>query len=219
MSKNYFYLSFLVLFSSSLLHAESLETKFSIADKAINLEYKTTMQSLSQTEKDQLKKEQREWIEYKEYTCSYQKEVAKLDPKTAQEEYLKCLIALTDSRTEWLKAYKKSAPELLGKIGLYSDSFGGDLKIISKNKESFKFDVSVVRGATAHTGQIIGIAKFKNESHALYQEQSECVEMKSPCCQLDFKLGNVGVEITETNCSYLHGARAYFDGLYVKVKD
>lgn len=65
----------------------------------------------------------------------------------------------------------------------------------------FSFYLSVV-GANYHTGEVSGLAKMTDDTHAKTDKED---------CALRFSFRENSVDITEDDCGYYHGARASFD--------
>jgi hypothetical protein len=66
----------------------------------------------------------------------------------------------------------------------------------------FSFYLNVV-GANYHTGEVSGLGKMKNDTHAVSEKED---------CDLSFTFSPPGsVDITENDCDDYHGARASFD--------
>ncbi len=106
--------------------------------------------------------------------------------------------------------------------GIYIDGDGGRLELLvvsTDGEEVLDFSIFVVRGPTAHTGELSGIAKLDGKTKARFKDEDEEAFIDGKPAVLDFLFeGNV-VEIKGENTSYYHGARAYFDGVYFKTPE
>jgi hypothetical protein len=97
--------------------------------------------------------------------------------------------------------------------GCYNDRKGGDLEIFGSEKERFGFNIQVVRGPTAHTGEISGIADVLTDSTAKFIDTNEEYSdyyHHAESCTLWFYLENDGIKVYEEYCGWYHGARAFF---------
>lgn len=135
---------------------------------------------------------------------------------TASVDYWRWMAALTRSRCELLAIWDgKTAAR--GLEGEYSDGFGGLLSIAKSGPDSLGFSLSVVRGPTAHTGEIKGTAK-RNGARASFTDADLPADQRGdPPCVMDFSMIGKRVEITSKNSEFYHGARAYFHGTYYKL--
>ena len=130
-------------------------------------------------------------------------------------EYWENKAALTEKRVEFLRVYSGVAVTK-GISGEYCDFFDGDLHL-DETKNGIAFSFTVVRGPSAHTGEISGIATRRGEI-AIYMERVAAKEDRKPC-QLIFTFinGHI-VKVEGKNTDYYHGMGASFDGLYYKTK-
>ena len=95
----------------------------------------------------------------------------------------------------------------------YHDEYGGKLELEKGNRD-IKFRLSVVRGPTLHTGDVSGRVLLKN-GIGVYRDPDPPKD--EPPAEIRFHvLDDRRVEIKAQNDSYMHGARAYFDGVYFK---
>lgn len=189
---------------------------FAKADAALNAAWSAAKSSLSESEFNELREDQRSWIQYRDYLAqspiytgvSTQKELSLDSP-----DYLEAAAALTQERSEWLEAIVRNK-DIESLTGFWTDSRGGQIKIV-EGDGSLSFSISCVRGPTSHTGDIKGIAKW-NQRIGWY---SDALASKDPEAEanLAFILRGSRLEIIGANTLKYHGARAYFDGIYVKV--
>ncbi|MDF1660084.1 MAG: hypothetical protein P1U58_20895 [Verrucomicrobiales bacterium] len=81
---------------------------------------------------------------------------------------------------------------------------------------TLSFTCNAVRGASYHLGNIDGIATA-NEITARFSTRPEGEEKET---WLTFVQENDGrLRLIGENTSYFHGARAYFDGQYLRVRE
>jgi hypothetical protein len=100
-----------------------------------------------------------------------------------------------------------------GITAVYGDEYGGVLEL-EKDGEAIKFSLNVVRGPTLYTGDVSGRFILKNRSGTFRDPDPSDGE---PPAEITFNvLDDRRVEIKARNDGYLHGARAYFDGVYFK---
>jgi hypothetical protein len=125
---------------------------------------------------------------------------------------LQVLRELTMSRIKFIQSLlNKSLPA--GINAVYHDEYGGELDL-EKDGHGIKFRLSVVRGPTAHTGDVSGRVILRN-GRGIYRDPQP-LEGEQPA-EITFQiLDDRRVEIKARNDAYLHGARAYFDGVYFK---
>jgi hypothetical protein len=85
-----------------------------------------------------------------------------------------------------------------------------ELNWVIINEEFFAFDVSTT-GRNGHTGEANGICKIQGDKAIWIADDEDQ-------CTLTFDLSNKekDISVSEENCTYFHGAYAYFDGTYSK---
>ncbi len=101
--------------------------------------------------------------------------------------------------------------------GIYDDDNGGTLVISEAGELTFAFEILVVRGPTAHIGELAGIAQITGETATFVDTNEEAFIDGNPC-RLTFTFEGGWLKVTGENTSYYHGARAYFDGTYEWVE-
>lgn len=101
--------------------------------------------------------------------------------------------------------------------GVYDDANGGTLTISDAGELTFAFEINVVRGPTAHLGELAGIAEIAGETATFVDTNEEAFIDGNPC-RLTFAFENGWIVVTGENTQYYHGARAYFDGTYERVE-
>ncbi|WP_395736962.1 lysozyme inhibitor LprI family protein [Prosthecobacter sp.] len=199
------------------LSAKEAKALYEKADRALNEAWAAAKQKLPEAEFNKLKDDQRAWVEYRDYLARspmFTGVGGQDDLPLDAPEYLQAAAGLEDERTEWLKGliHEWKDENLTGK---WSDSRGGSVEVVEKDGHLY-FSISVVRGPTSHGGDISGVAMW-NSPIGWYSDKGLDKE-KTDETNLSFIWRDRKLEITGANTSYYHGARAYFDGSYVKVK-
>ena len=196
---------------------ECAKARYENADKKLNILYKKITSSLNAADKKELKDNEIMWIGNKEYVCGFQSEMLMKNKPEKDPAYYECLAGFTESRIVFLNSYlnKTLTNDICGE---YDDGFGGWLEIKKDKENKIQFHISVVRGPTSHTGDIEGTLDI-NKNAAEYKDTESCKDTQDPCCKLSFKIYNKKIEVKEDNCMYYHGVRAYFDGMYRKMKN
>jgi uncharacterized protein YecT (DUF1311 family) len=160
-----------------------------------------------------LKKRETDWIAYRDYFAEQSSEItARSESLPKEVARLQVLRDLTMSRIRFIRTLlDDSLPA--GITAVYADEYGGVLELQQDNK-GVKFSLSVVRGPTSHTGDVSGRISLKGGNGIFHDPNPE--EGEKPA-EIRFKiLDNRRIEIKARNDGYLHGARAYFDGVYFK---
>lgn len=191
--------------------------KFEKADKALNEAWAAAKAALSETEFNKLKESQRAWVEYRDYLArsplysgaDSQEELALDSP-----DYLSAAAELEDMRTEWLKALVREWGAEESLTGTWTDSYGGTLRVVEREGEIY-FIIECVRGPTSHIGGLTGVADW-NLTLGWFSD-AERDNDREDVTNLSFILRDKQLEVTGANTGHYHGARAYFDGSYVKT--
>ncbi|MFC5458104.1 lysozyme inhibitor LprI family protein [Prosthecobacter fluviatilis] len=199
------------------LTRDAAKVLFDKADRALNEAWAAVKRKLPEKDFNKLKEDQRSWVEYRDclarsplFTGAGGQDDLPLDAP----EYLEAAAGLEDERSEWLKGLiHEWKDETLS--GVYSDSRGGRVEVAEEGGHLY-FSISVVRGPTSHGGDISGVAVW-NAPIGWYSDKGIDKD-KSDETNLSFVLRERKLEITGANTGYYLGARAYFDGSYVKVK-
>ena len=190
---------------------------YSKSDDALNEIYQKARKSLPEKEFSDLVLEQRKWIQYRDYRAENAARTdggAKEGREKENSEYWATAAAITDTRTAIIRGlldYEKISSKTWE--GIWTDGKGGILQILEKKDGSFRFLIQVVRGPTYHNGQISGTAKT-NENHARFAVTGDGADRET---WLNFFRDQKRLKITGINTQYFHGARAYFDGVYVRT--
>jgi hypothetical protein len=111
-----------------------------------------------------------------------------------------------------------------GMMGTYIDGHGGWLEVLVVGGDgaaaALDFSITVVRGPTAHTGQLAGLAEFQDPAAgdvALFVDEDEEAFWEGKPAKVRFGFDGHSVKVDAENTHYYHGARAYFDGVYFKL--
>jgi uncharacterized protein YecT (DUF1311 family) len=199
------------------LNAKAAKTAFEKADRALNEAWAAARQKLPEAEFNKLKDEQRAWVEYRDYLARspmYTGASAQGELALDAPEYLEAAAGLAEERTTWLQGLMHEwKDETL--TGHWTDSYGGSIDVVEREGH-LHFVIQCVRGPTSHVGGLSGIAVW-NTSIGWYSDKGLDKD-KTDETNLSFILRDKKLEITGANTGYYHGARAYFDGSYVKVK-
>ena len=125
---------------------------------------------------------------------------------------------LTIDRVSYLRAIM-TADRFVDWDGVWIDSYGGVLELTQdpERPDRVCFSLSVVRGVTYHTGEISGCAR-SNGPTMWFSDGYLATDDDEYRRQawLTFVLRHPYLVITGANTGWYHGARAYFDGEYVR---
>ena len=218
------FLTFLLMACVSGLHAAGdrkptlaeAKAEFEKQDRALNAAWDQVKKTLSPGDFAALKEEQRGWVEWRdELAASPGFSGASGDEAQRKQSplYFSTAAGLTGERASWLLALISRTPSETV-TGVWTDSYGGVLEIVEK-EGTIHFSINVVRGPSAHLGQLSGIAKW-NEVIGWFSDKGRDKSRKDET-NLAFVLDGTKLRLTGANTSHYHGARAYFDGQYVKT--
>ena len=206
-------------FGQAALSPRQARAKFEKADKALNAAWAAAKESLSESDFNKLKESQRGWVEYRDYLArsptytgadTQEEELAVDSP-----EYFEAAAELADMRTQWLNGLVREWNSEEGLTGVWTDSFGGTIKMVEKEGELY-FIIECVRGPASHVGGLSGVAVWNNTIGWFSDEGRE--KDKEEVTNLSFILRDTKqLEIVGANTSHYHGLRAYFNGDYVKT--
>lgn len=210
-------LSLLPLFAEDLT-LEQAAANFSSADKFLNQAYAEAKSTLPAHLFSELQQDQRQWIDYRD-DRSEQAAVWDGKAEEGQEnttvEYWSFLAAITEERVLIIRGWTKWETFTREWEGVWLDGQGGRIAIMQNQDSSLSFSLEVVRGPTYHVGSISGQAKWNGQTaHFSIKAMDEVGET-----WLTFLKRGVKMEIIGENTSSFHGARAYFDGNYVRVAE
>ena len=199
--------------------SEKLQTAkrdFASADAELNKVFQALRKELRDDEFKEWRDRQREWLGHRDDMASreaYQNGFEGKDLKQSAD-YLEAMAELTKERTKFLRAsLDRTLPK--GISGFYQDSYGGALSL-EERAEGVAFQIDVLRGPSLHTGDLSGIAALKGDT-AVYKEQLDSGEDREPCeMTFSFSNGRI-VKVDGKHTEHYHGARASFDGTYVKT--
>ncbi len=189
---------------------------FDKADANLNAAWEAVKKDYSASRFSALKEDQKAWVEYRDYTATSPGfSGAPADDAKAKQssEYFSTAATLTASRTAWLKGLiaKDTGTSL---TGVWTDSYGGSMGIVEEDGK-LNFSIEVVRGPTAHLGSIAGLAAW-NDPIGWFSDKGRD-KTKEDETNLSFVLRDGKMQLTGANTSAYHGARANFDGDYVRV--
>jgi len=206
---------FLISIVSSADDLATTKAGHQTADKELNTLYQQARKNFTKEEFQLLQKDQRGWLESRDWLAEFQ---ARGAPLATSIEYWDFMKGYTEERVEFLKAWLTVKPKDTWE-GEYKDCAGGTLHITKKDGV-LTFSVDVVRGPTFHLGEIKGKLST-NKDKARFSDNGD-LDYHDPggATWLDFKqLGDgLQIEITGTNTMPYHGARAYFSGIYRRMK-
>lgn len=196
--------------------------EFSEADKELNDAWAKVTAGMSKPELDDLRQDQREWLEYRDYLATSPAATGaggqgKL-PKDS-EEFLKMAAAMTRDRTSWLVGRMQHwNDESL--TGIWSDSLGGSISILEQ-KGLIRFSIGTVRGQSLNMGEISGEAVWNRPIGWFSDKRVKATSDGEDHGEtnLAFVLENHALHLTGANTGYYHGFNAYFDGIYVKIRN
>lgn len=192
------------------------KAEFEKQDKALNAVWEQVKKELGAGEFAVLKEEQRSWVEWRDDLAAspgYSGAEGDEAQRKQSAAYFATAAGLAGDRTAWLRGLiAKQADESM--TGSWTDSYGGMIEIVEKDKK-LHFSINVVRGPTAHAGALSGIAQW-NESIGWFSDKGLDKE-KTDETNVAFVLDGAKLGITGANTQHYHGARAYFDGEYVKT--
>lgn len=196
---------------------QQAKAHFEKADKALNDAWAAAKKALTEGEFAKLKEDQRGWVEYRDYLARspmFTGAESHGDLALDSPEYLEAAAGLAEMRTQWLKGLVREWKTEEPLTGLWTDSYGGRIQIV-ENEGTLLFWISCVRGPTSHLGDLPGIATW-NQPLGWFSDKGRDKE-KTEETNLCFILRDRKLEVVGANTGYYHGARAYFNGEYVKV--
>lgn len=115
----------------------------------------------------------------------------------------------------WVHTYAHDRAPASDWEGLWVDSWGGRVYIAGPEDGAIRFGIEVVRGPTYHMGEISGIAMVEGDTATFSVVPAEGFGETV----ITFVLVGPELLVAAENSSYFHGARAYFDGAYVRLGD
>jgi uncharacterized protein YecT (DUF1311 family) len=198
-------------------NAQEAKAVFNKANHELNEAWAAVKKALSEADFSTLKEDQYKWLAYRDHLATTpQFSGAKVEGEVPMDSpyYFKAAADFTPQRTQWLLGLIRDwKDDTL--TGLWSDSIGGTIEIVEKDGHLY-FSIECVRGPTSHNGQIVGTAVW-NQTIGWFSDKGRDKE-KTDETNLSFILCGKKLEIVGANTGYYHGARAYFDGEYVRVQ-
>ena len=213
----------LALFITGAAHAadqelDRVKAEFANADRELNEQYQLTRKALSESQFDALREEQRDWLRYRDARSNAAVHYEERSTPEGQEQssvyFWQKMTDLTRQRTEMVKAWRDMRFDK-PLTGRYADDYGGSM-LLYQDDDKLYFLIEVVRGPTYHLGGITGIAQI-NGHMARYSDND--TENKKKETWVTFITGGQRLKLITANAHYYHGARAYFDGEYLRVAD
>jgi uncharacterized protein YecT (DUF1311 family) len=195
------------------------QAEFEKADRELNAAW-AELKKKSGAASDLLA-DQKAWIGYRDHIAASPLvtglEGSRWDEKAARKtaEYFQCAAEMSRDRAAWLRGCGAELNDA-DLSGHWSDSYGGDLLILHKEGK-LTFEIDVVRGPTAHIGSISGAASW-NYPLGWFSDKGRDKD-KPEETNLVFILENRRLRVIGANTQSYHGARAHFDGEYVRVAE
>ncbi len=204
-------------FAQEALSPAQSKALYEKADRALNDAWTAAKQALSESEFNALKESQRAWVEHRDYLArspQYTGAATQGELSLNAPEYFEAAAGLAEMRTAWLQGLIRSAADD-SLTGVWTDSYGGRIDVVEREGH-LHFIMECVRGPTSHIGGLAGIAVW-NETIGWFTDKGRDKD-KTAETNLSFALRGRKLEVIGANTGYYHGARAYFDGAYVKVQ-
>jgi len=147
-----------------------------------------------------------------------------VDEKTASgdvPDYWQTMAEMTRARAQLLLAASglEARP---GFTGHYIDDAGGAIELSvgeGASPKTLAFEISVVRGPTAHTGALAGVAEFKEPDLAVFVDKNEEAFSDGRPATVRFRFRAHELVVEGENTSFYHGLRAFFDGTYYRLPE
>lgn len=193
------------------------KARYQNADRELNEAWTSLKKALPEADFATLREGQKTWVQYRDDVAKAQMSEAPQDEKALMQsaDYLDAAATLTDSRVKWMRGLLATLTNTDTSLtGEWSDGWGGDLQIL-QDGHMLHFAISAVRGRSAANGELGGDASW-NEPLGWFSDKGTDPE-KHDETNLAFVLRRGKLEVIGANTQFYHGARAYFDGMYVKV--
>lgn len=188
------------------------KAEFDKKDRELNATYAGLKKDLPAHLFSTLQEDQRDWLGYRDGIADWQ--AREKDPERSVEKW-ETSAGITESRVEWLKAWRRIPDDQESWEGRFSDSRGGLLEIITHNGKTH-FVLNVVRGPTYHSGGIGGVMRI-NGGTAWFETKSEETERPTWLTFVREHDGTGRIRILGENTGPFHGMRAYFEGQYLRL--
>ncbi len=195
--------------------------EFAASDKALNQIYETARQKLSPGRFEELRRDQRVWLKFREELAlapSYSGVPEETEAAKRSPSYFSSLASITKERIEWIKAgwlAKEGDPDDEAFTAVWRDSSGGYLEIVEADGK-LHFLINVVRTRSANLGSIAGVAEW-NERIGWFSDRGRDPERTDVTNLAFISRDGKALEVLSANAQHYHGKGAYFDGDYIKV--
>ncbi len=202
---------------------------FSKADAELNRAYQEVKSLLPEWLFDELRAEQKEWLEYRDSAALgdavFNGGRENEGRETEAPEYWQSMAWSTETRTRMILGWKTKGKDGAGEVpwsGLWTDGYGGWLLIEEiLDPKRVRFRMHVVRGPTAHIGGISGIARRNGEAGFFSDEGDSDFhgeeDKRETWLFFEKESGAPRIEVRGIHTQPYHGARAYFDGTYTRL--
>jgi len=183
-------------------------------DARLNQVYQVLYKDLEPDRQQALIAMQQAWLGLRDHLAS--------SPQVSNEEdpafnplYWEIMADMTLERIEWLRHFKGEHVDS-SVTGSYLDGMGGILSIRALDDGEWEFAMHCVRGTSFHLGFLKGTAKTI-EGGAKWVDTDQDAFNDGHPGQVSFLRRDNWVRVATENTQYYQGARAYFDGTYLKV--
>jgi len=200
------------------------KNNFEKMENKMDATYAEVLKTIPKENKKDLIADQESWIIYREFMLENGPNHGKAVQDTASYWLRMSIHAL--GRIQYLEGWKLIKDKSW--TGLYRDGAGGTMLII-EDKGTLFFKIHVMRGPSYHTGSIEAEVKLEgSEAHFSDKkkapkpdENADPEQAKKPVATIDFKKSSKDgrVQVTGKNTQEYHGARAYFDGNFLRIRD
>ncbi len=192
------------------------KAKFAAAEHKLNTVWPRLQAEAREDAQDILLKNQRRWIDYREFRAGgYLEENKKDDPR-----FWSYAASITDGRTALLKDWTEclKAPYEENWTGLYCDTLGEDEIQMVHIGNKVLFMIYIIQGPTYHIGNIWGTAEV-NDNMARYTDNDPDYP-DSPAWLTFIRYVDEAerMQVIETNAGRHRGVRCRFDGHYIRVR-
>jgi uncharacterized protein YecT (DUF1311 family) len=195
---------------------EEARAEFTKAEKALNQNYEFAKKKLAPRLFDELQKDQREWLHFREelaLSASWSVSSGEDRDLKKSPRYFTNLTEITKERIAWIERWI-AGDEIASWTGEWRDSSGGYMELVEEG-DKLHFTIHVVRGRAAHVGAIAGIAEW-NDPIGWFSDKGR--ERSEPgVTTLVFIARNRKVEVIGAKTEEYAARRASFDGVYIRV--
>ncbi|MCB1319447.1 MAG: DUF1311 domain-containing protein [Leptospiraceae bacterium] len=142
------------------------ENEFQERERERERYYERIFRELTEADKLAFRDDMVMWKDHRDYMCEWS---ASLENDAAKPEetvaYHECRLSMTDERIAYIRRAFGREGVGAGRAGLYEDGYGGRLELkalpTTEGEELYSYDLTVVRGPTAHLGEIHGRVQWK----------------------------------------------------------